>query len=363
MHRAAAVFLGLYVVAVVYLSLFPGEFLDHPRGGGLLWHAISGRRPVLDAVLNTLFYMPLGFSAVFALPLRRSAWRWVAAVLLGAALSYAIEAAQLYSPQRYASWVDFVANTSGTALGATLAGCLPWKRLGSPARWKLSSDGAVLLIFWLLWQTFPMVPATNLVRFSMAWDRLTQPEWPRLEMLPVGIGFFVLAWVIGRSLWLAVAFGALIAQGFLVERELSRGALVAAGVAWAAASRLPRPKPAWVAWGLTAWLIFEEFRPFQTGADNGFAWAPFGSWYAVAGLSYYPIIFGKLFLYTSVLWWHRTAGRGWAMAIALPAVVLAVGEWAQQYLPGRTPESTDLAVLAAGAVLLALAEKRPGETS
>ena len=38
--------------------------------------------------------------------------------------------------------------------------------------------------------------------------------------------------------------------------------------------------------------------------------------------------------------------------MAIPAFILAAGESAQRYLPGRTPESTDLALLAAGAFLL-----------
>jgi len=34
------------------------------------------------------------------------------------------------------------------------------------------------------------------------------------------------------------------------------------------------------------------------------------------------------------------------------AAIIAIGEWCQRYMPGRTPELTDLVLLAAGAFLL-----------
>jgi VanZ family protein len=46
----------------------------------------------------------------------------------------------------------------------------------------------------------------------------------------------------------------------------------------------------------------------------------------------------------------------WAWALVAPGVLLFMGELAQCYLPGRTPEITDLVMLVAGAVLLYLTE-------
>ena len=72
--------------------------------------------------------------------------------------------------------------------------------------------------------------------------------------------------------------------------------------------------------------------------------------------SYYGIIFGKLFLYTAILWVERSAGMRWAWALVVPGAILLTGELAQRYLPGRTPELTDLVLLLAGAVMLYLVE-------
>jgi len=52
------------------------------------------------------------------------------------------------------------------------------------------------------------------------------------------------------------------------------------------------------------------------------------------------------------VWILRESKLRWLWAVAIPAFILAAGEAAQRYLPGRTPESTDLVLLAAGAFLL-----------
>jgi hypothetical protein len=104
-------------------------------------------------------------------------------------------------------------------------------------------------------------------------------------------------------------------------------------------------------------LIADELRPFQfQGPPQQFWWLPFESWFQGAPESYYGIFFGKLFLYTAILWVERRAGIRWTWALAVPGAILFGGELAQRYLPGRTPEATDLVLLAAGAFLLHLAD-------
>jgi hypothetical protein len=112
---------------------------------------------------------------------------------------------------------------------------------------------------------------------------------------------------------------------------------------------------------LLVWLVFEELRPFQfRSPPQPFSWLPFESWFVGALDSYYGILFGKLFLYTAIIWVERRSGIRWVLALFTPAAILAAGESAQRYLPGRTPELTDLVLLAAGAVLLYLVEPSRG---
>jgi hypothetical protein len=99
----------------------------------------------------------------------------------------------------------------------------------------------------------------------------------------------------------------------------------------------------------------DELRPFQfRGPPQTFWWLPFESWFVGAADTYYGTFFGKLFIYTSILWMERRSGIRWIWALAAPGAILTVGEFAQCYLPGRTPEITDVVLLAAGAVLLNL---------
>jgi hypothetical protein len=118
----------------------------------------------------------------------------------------------------------------------------------------------------------------------------------------------------------------------------------------------PRRVPA-VVFLLLAWLAIDELRPFQfQGPPQQFGWLPFVAWFEGAPEAFYGTIFGKLFLYTAILWAERRVGIRWMWALAVPGAILFAGELAQRYLPGRTPETTDLVLLAGGAVLLSLTE-------
>jgi hypothetical protein len=88
-----------------------------------------------------------------------------------------------------------------------------------------------------------------------------------------------------------------------------------------------------------------------------FIWEPFRTWYDVPATSYYAVVFSKLFFYAATVWSLRLR-LGWLWAVGIPAAIVGVGEWTQQYLEGRTPESTDVVMLAAGAVLLRLCSRR-----
>jgi len=358
-NRSARVFFWLYLCAIVYLSLYPLEFALHAKASRLYWVPLVGRRQILDFVLNVFFYAPLGAAAF--LSLRRGLLGWILACVVGGLLSWTIEWLQLWSPFRYGNLADFAANTVGAVLGASAAYVAVrsnWfpENLGESgwlSRWRLRSSGALWIILWMLWQLFPFIPAlglprlTNLVSLSMPWSWRTGIE--------VFLGFSALRLAIGASPWLWVAYAALPAQAFLVDRPLSPSALIGAGLGWGAAELAGSKGIRWMAMFLPLWLVFEELRPFALATQrNVFAWAPFQSWYEASSAQYYPVLFGKLFLYLSVVWFLRAQRLGWRWAVGIPGLILAGGEYAQQFILGRTPETTDLVVLLAAAVLLAL---------
>jgi glycopeptide antibiotics resistance protein len=73
---------------------------------------------IVEFTANVLWFVPFGLLGVLALGRR---WWWLV-LLLGAAVSTAIEAGQwLLLPDRTPTPVDVVANTVGTAVGVALA--------------------------------------------------------------------------------------------------------------------------------------------------------------------------------------------------------------------------------------------------
>ena len=85
-------------------------------------HAFAGQ--VLEAILNVLMFVPLGLLLAFLMPSRR----WWLAVLACAAVSFGVELIQAVAlAGRSATLIDFIANTTGGAIGSLAA--LPWLRV------------------------------------------------------------------------------------------------------------------------------------------------------------------------------------------------------------------------------------------
>jgi VanZ family protein len=293
-NRRAALFCLLYLAGILYLSLYPWQFMAYPIARTLPWIPPVSRGPTLDAVLNLVFYVPLGAAAF--LTFRRGVPAFVAATALGTLLSFSVEWMQLYIPTRFASLFDLLANSIGTLLGAVAA----FVATSAPVASRLSvfqSPGPLLVGLWAIWQAF---------RFLLPRSRSA------VDISHEIVGLLILVLIRFRGL-----------------------------------SRIAMPL-------LLAWLAFDELRPFHFyGPPQEFGWLPLVSWFAGATESYYGVLFGKLFFYTAIVWTLRESNVRWIWAVAVPAFILAVGESAQRYLPGRTPESTDVVLLVAGAFLLA----------
>jgi VanZ family protein len=289
-------FLLLYLAAILYLSLYPWRFVPNSGPRSLNWVPLDTRRTILDAFLNVAFYMPLG-AAAFVL-LRRTAGAFVAALAFGTFVSFAVEWTQLSIPTRSGNLTDLASNSVGTLLGIVIA----WVANSPPvaSRLRLFNSPCVLLVgLWALWQAFTFVP-----RYG-----------PAIDISHEIVGLLILTLL-------------------AVRRQFRAAAAL-----------------------LLIWLALDELRPFRfQNPPQRFLWLPFESWFVGALESYYGTFFGKLFFYTAILWAERRSGMRWIWALVAPGAILFAGELAQRYLPGRTPEITDLVLLAAGAVLLKVAE-------
>ncbi len=106
----------LGLAAVLYLRLIPFGFIraDHIPFERVTWHPLTFR----DVPLNILLFIPLGFGLT-GLMVRRGRQIGIAGrvVLAAALLSAALEAAQLFMPDRAPSFADIAANAVGALLG------------------------------------------------------------------------------------------------------------------------------------------------------------------------------------------------------------------------------------------------------
>jgi len=172
--RLPHVLATLYGIAIVYASLEPFHPWLPPQTPFFLF--VTGQHWIrYDALLNVLAYVPFGF---FVALLRRgvSPGRRIAhSVVIGFAMSFAMESLQMYIPPRVASPFDLAANVVGALAGGALATMIARNqstresiydaraRLFLPG--QLGDVGLALMLLWLVAQTNPAIPL-----FAVAFD-------------------------------------------------------------------------------------------------------------------------------------------------------------------------------------------------
>src|ERR1700733_6761249 len=126
-------FLIAAIAGILFLTLFPFRFDFQTKLAGntspfFLGHGtkVTG---FMDAFLNVLLFIPLGFGLAEKLRERkisRTACFFVV-YAAGALLSYAIEFSQIYIPMRDSGWEDVFTNSAGAIVGSAL-----YEALGAP---------------------------------------------------------------------------------------------------------------------------------------------------------------------------------------------------------------------------------------
>ena len=170
----------LCVLVIVYASLYP--FDDWRNQDISPWSFVTAPWPkyqtVFDTWSNILGYVPLGFWLSLAM-LRSAQPRWVA-VLLGvvgaSALSFVMECAQSYLPQRVPSQADWLFNSVGGLLGAVLSAWLEqrgwlyhWAQFRR--RW-LQPHASGSLVFMALWPLALLFPTPLFLGLGNVAERL-----------------------------------------------------------------------------------------------------------------------------------------------------------------------------------------------
>jgi len=333
---------ALFGATLFYLSLFPYDFdfsrrvpaprLDWPRTDGD-W---------VDSVLNVLAYIPLGLLAY-------RACRFWSAILLGALLSATIEVAQSFLPIRHPSVRDLVLNTAGIAIGHAAGRWVTVQSAGqlSGIRNLLRSKLALLAwSLWFIWQAAPFLPHMRRAQLAILGQALLHPALSLERVFDQAFCLVFLAKISPiphRNSWLLALFG-ILASAFVYRTRFEYSDLLGLtlGIALAFLS--------WRSLAIAgfAWLCWKQFHAIGATIDpeQRFSWLPLAG-FAAAPFQVLHTTAGKALLYGATVFAAIQAGARPLPGASVAVLLLALGEFAQLAIPGRTPEITDPLLCAA----------------
>lgn len=350
------ILMGIVAVLIGYGSFFPFDYAAHQPAVADLWllWAWPQRVFVVDAAGNLLLFLPLGLcmAAVARSWGARAAWL-VAGILFAWVLQYL----QFWFPSREPSGSDAWFNMAGLLAGLLAGGGLQGWLRSHTARLAEASPlwpiAAGLMLLWVVYRWFPLVPALDLAHLRDALAPLLfTPRWSTVRVLHDTAGW-LLWFLLARHLpFRASGWGMSLAAVavLVVEPFFWRNALSLSNVAGLGFALLARR---WMTEGphaahrvlvlLAASIVASGLlQPWpRFGLPQRFLFMPF------AGLLYGNMLLNtaalveKCFLYGGAV---VLLGR---LGLRLPwaGVLLALGllgiEWAQRWSPGRTPELTD----------------------
>ncbi len=372
-RRVAAWLLAVIVFLIAFGSLYPFSFSLAGAGPlerrGALPRAGTTRS---DVAANILLYLPLGTCLAWLLAARRGAASAVlAATLIGAALSFGIEFAQLYETRRVASLADFACNTAGAFLGAGLALAIARtrRRLHSSqfAGFLHHPVAAALFFSWIGYRLAPFALAFDPAEWAASVAPIAAAGWPA----PGDVLVHLVAWLTiqflgqrlspGRATALAGGAMATVLAGRILFSGLGLESAEVAGMAAALLlarplARLPHPRAAaLLAAALLALIAWHGLAPFDFQlAQDRFALLPFGeslTQYRAANLA---DMFLRCFTNGALVWLLVQAGLPALAATSAGAGAVFAVELLQTWLPGQTAEITDplLAVCAGGLIAI-----------
>jgi VanZ family protein len=342
----AVILLAFAVAFVLYGSLYPWRLIQPgPGAWRLFWDPRHLRH---EFILNILLYVPVGF---FMFGATRSAALSIAAGFL---LSGTIEAVQPFFA-RDARALDLAANTAG-AVGGTLAALLI--RLWQPEFW-LPSQPLTVLSIWGFHELYPFVRdaaygfygASSFTRVSPTEFAEASVDW--LAAFTLAVAAFP------RRPRTAVVCAALILplRPLLTGMRSTQMEWAAWGIAAAASlvsGRWLIPARRVIGAVLSITLLVRELAPYHLArVASPLHFKPFEALLSADWFFAVVIISHKAFVYAAIICLLGARRSLAAVAIAVSSG-LAVLEWLQRYLPGRTPDITDplIAILLAATLLL-----------
>ena len=353
----------LIAVLISYGSLYPFNFLAN--GHWLRQGVLFFTQPDLhmgrgDLVGNLLLFAPYGFVATLLCRARRHGritGQWVLLLALGLLLALVLQLAQLWLPSRVPALSDVVANAGGMLLGvaaALLAHRVAPAAAGDSANLLLGHAlaPAVLMLLWLGYQWFPLVPTIDLQNMINAVKPLVRtPQLDAVRALHTA-----LAWLAFFRLWqlasgqrtpaLALALAALCILGAkLVIAGASISLTNAVGLGLALACLPWRQHSAALPALVIAMLVSlfaSGLAPFGlSDMPQAFHWIPFtGMLEGSMGVNLLNLVEKTYFYGALIVFMTANGARPVPAAIAV-AICLGAIEAAQVFMPNRVAETTD----------------------
>jgi VanZ family protein len=397
-RRLPTVVFSLYVVFVVYGSLFPFHFISDPHAlRHLLDHPVPRRISLPDVAANLLLGVPFGALMVWSgLAGAGPVARLASVVLADTVLASVVEVAQLFVPGRISSVLDVAAQVAGSLGGLlVMQGLLASSRRPLGPRLAAALHRRPMLVLLL---TLAAVLAADAVYpfaisldVSTVWHNLKAGQWRPLGSLTCGFWpdllvekllVYAMVGVLARISLEGLGSGA---AGPLAWAGVTTFAVALEGVKLLIVSRAPNVDTIWLGAagallgvtllpalgrttavrrhaaallvsGAVALLAYEELTPFIfVGSRSALLarlsrveWVPFGAYYGADVQSALFDVGKKLVLGAAV---------GAAMRYASPrprlVLVLLLGallEAVQILQPVHIPATTDVLTLYLGAL-------------
>lgn len=348
----------LIVAALIsYGSLYPFSFAAHE--GSLEEILALVTSPDLsmsrgDLVGNLLLFAPYGFLASLqARDHRRPAFTLTWILLAGAALALALQIAQIWLPSRVPSLADAMVNVVGMAGGVAIAAAASQLMpRGKSLHASSTLVPAALMLCWLGYQWFPLVPTLDLQNVRNAVKPLflaSGLDWVRtLHATVAWSAFFMLAGklfatAIRPTVLAAAGIVVLLAKLFIVGASISLTNALGLGLALTALPWLRRPASLnLLIIAMLLSLLLSGLAPFALASIPGsFHWIPFTGMLGGNMERNLLVLLEKTYLYGSLIFFITLNGARPIAAASAVALCLGFIEGVQVFLPGRTAETTD----------------------
>ncbi len=382
-RRLSLWLLGAWALLIASASLYPFDAQWRPLLESLLdglprlreWREPSQR----NAIVNLLLYLPFGLLGSMALENSRSAALRIIVPILGAAvLSLGVEIAQHALPPRDPSLADWILNVASAGVGTLLAAvysALPVRPLSRRLqRIALGPAPALLVALWLIAHLAPFVPRLRPGRIESAIETSISLNlvWPTAFYYLAC--YLVLAALLHALLrrpffWsavLALFVASLVSRLLFVGQHLSPSEVIGAIGALLSVLLLRRLNlQLWPsrAFAMAALAVFVAgIWPVTPVAAVTLAapepiWLPFAE---LAGLPADPgalPLLERLFLGIGLAWLAVHGGTRLLPPLPLVVLIALTVEFLQQWIPGRVPDTTDVAALLVGAALASVAPR------